>query len=986
MGNTLITADNDVLYTTDSSQNTDSLSSYEILCIDEARISQETDEESYEERNSITHQSSRNIIQISDPWERCAELEKNVAAVKRLILNPLTEEIAVIGKTKNNIKPELEIVLNENASSDSLQQECVIKSCFRDLEQVGRRAKREPPRFHSMLVDPSLHLQVSDELYGLRMSLEERSQWKFCYAYHLERFRQLHSMIVKDYQMKLEELELHRCKLERYAHNTKRDNDFIRNIVVDCNNKIDEVEKEAERVAKENQEQLEKMNRTHQANVLKFQRRLKTSYNYQKELKEQKKTIDVERLSEIASLREEIAGLKRRMEVKDINNRAYRTMAQAQLEEYITLSKIQSEELDYLRNSNDLLKQETKSLEFDVQSARWASRLQEDLASADMLSTQHRFRKEVIDKLSGDLVGKSSERIESKKTAYERLKKCTALSSQEGENSRSTPRDNVKCQDKTLQSAVKQVQKETIGTVRTKIYRNRDMMLYDNSTSVVSRDIKFIQNENTDEKETIDKVRTINSSKKEESNEEKSRRQNIDVMLLDNSGDEGTCCVEARISSFDSTISVVESTILSKHARNKSPTVVYKDEFDSLFMARDKAASSASIPPLETSSNNKSLVISDEARTTMATVEVSESGVEVSDANQIASNSHDSSVTSREEVYANPTSSANDADTQCKEFSTPFVINQQADYFLSPVIIDQREIFEFPGFSGPTRQESSDTGSTYSDFGIEVTAVVYTWDGQEKHIPLILEPSNGCNKSRFDDERGDDQFYVSSIEPSESENEMTLSISEDISKKSVESHPIIEKLDTGKTDDLTKSPESLYVTEEYQTYTSVSLKNFIEAYSDKVNYITSESAVEETTSSSTVANEESVEITRLNYETELAIGEAGKRVDGEEGEFCTQVQEARDDSNSCDITTVDEIDFFKPDARDDDSNKDCFAGKDNIISFPRETFDFSLRNQNTFEFSYSPIEFGDDENVFKSGISDKKDESNFATGPDLYEL
>mmetsp|Transcript_25814 Transcript_25814/g.39042 ORF Transcript_25814/g.39042 Transcript_25814/m.39042 type:complete len:917 (+) Transcript_25814:97-2847(+) len=916
MGNAHIVFDSDTFYDTDnSSRNSDSLSSYEILCVDETEVSQETDEESYEERDSIG-QGSRNIIQISDPCERRAELERRVSAVKRTILNPLNEEIALIDKTKNDSNTELEVVLNENLTSASSQQDCVVKSsCFRDSGQVGQKVVKEPPRLHSMLVDPSLHLQVSDEIYGMRKSLEEKTEWKFSYAYHLERFRQLHSMIVNEYQMKLEELELHRFKLERYAQNMKKDNEIIRQVVIDCNGKITQLEKDAKRVSKFNQEERERLKSEHQTNTLKLQRRLKTSLNTHLKICEGHKMTEVERLAQIASLRYEIVELRRRIEVEDKYNKSFRKMMQAKLEEYITLSNIQAEDLEHVRYDNKLLKEESKALEFDLQSEQWVSQLQEDLAAAEMLQTQYKFRKEVIGKLTGNLFSLSPDRIEAKKMAYARLQK-SVNSSEEDEtttNSKNDPSQDPK-NEEVVQRSENQVEKETIDNIM-----------------------------------TMAPAATLNNQK-----------QHLDT-------EQGV--LPPRIHSRD--IPFVKAEAFSSEKW-------YDDD--------DEGSDGCKI---------------DSSATAM--IEVSDSGIEVvTNASQVASTSDDSSFTWKEQQFPNVTRSTDDVDKTHEDSLTPIVIKEQEEksaFFIEatsinpanstdavdntgegvvgPTLINQREIFEFPGYYNDAALSGE---STYSDFGIEVAAVIYTWEGREKHMPIVLEPTNGYE--------ADDQFYISSIEASEetceSESETSLSTSEDISKRSIES-ALLEKVNTAKTDDLTKSPDSLYVTEKLQMYPSVSLGGLMGKNFEKGDYVGSDGSRDMSYSGTqaTGATEQSIEMNTLKFETELLIknNDDNEATEGVSERNAISNEVARDCDSDSVYTTVEEIDFFKPDTRDDDN--EAFTEKDNK-SAVRETFDFSLRHQNTFEFSYSPIEFEDNENPFV-GANSKIDKEGRKV-PDLFEL
>ena len=73
------------------------------------------------------------------------------------------------------------------------------------------------------LIDQSLRRQTEYELMAMAESLEMRKEWRSFYAYHLERFRQLHVAVVKQYHDKLLEVDARCRKAEESLRIAQRD-------------------------------------------------------------------------------------------------------------------------------------------------------------------------------------------------------------------------------------------------------------------------------------------------------------------------------------------------------------------------------------------------------------------------------------------------------------------------------------------------------------------------------------------------------------------------------------------------------------------------------------------------------------------------------------------------------------------------------------------------------------------------------------------
>jgi len=170
-----------------------------ILCLNETEPSMDY------QVVSKNPQGDRLSIEINDPDGRCVQLEKQLAAVQRSVVCTLQREIARI-KAKSSEKlrtseaPELEIILMPTmtmpADEDSSDEN---EEYYNEDDANWSRRNEEPPR---PLVDQSLHWQIKHELLCMRESLETSKEYRSFYAYHLERFRQMHDAVVLQYQVK----------------------------------------------------------------------------------------------------------------------------------------------------------------------------------------------------------------------------------------------------------------------------------------------------------------------------------------------------------------------------------------------------------------------------------------------------------------------------------------------------------------------------------------------------------------------------------------------------------------------------------------------------------------------------------------------------------------------------------------------------------------------------------------------------------------
>ena len=194
--------------------------------------------------------SDRLMIEIKDPLGRCVELEKQLDAVMRAIVEPLEREIARI---KNCPTEEL-------GSPEIQELEVVLMPALSILSEERNESWGEEKREFSgndsevlsdPLVDQSLRRHTERELLAMRDSLEVRKEWKSYYAYHLERFRQMHAAVVNQYHDKLIEVDQRCRRTEEELHAVNRDLTQVSQVAVERTKEVVHLEREKEQVQKE---------------------------------------------------------------------------------------------------------------------------------------------------------------------------------------------------------------------------------------------------------------------------------------------------------------------------------------------------------------------------------------------------------------------------------------------------------------------------------------------------------------------------------------------------------------------------------------------------------------------------------------------------------------------------------------------------------------------------------------------------------------
>jgi hypothetical protein len=162
---------------------------------------------------------NRLSVKIQDPLGKCIELENQLESIQRSIVQPIQHEIARLKSNRVNAIEscdiqEVEIVLLPALSdlSDHGQQPWEEDNCQKNSTTTMSSLEAETS-IPNPLLDQSLRRQTEYELESMRESLEVKKEWRLFYAFHLERFRQLHSAVVQQYHDKLVQVDAKNKKL-----------------------------------------------------------------------------------------------------------------------------------------------------------------------------------------------------------------------------------------------------------------------------------------------------------------------------------------------------------------------------------------------------------------------------------------------------------------------------------------------------------------------------------------------------------------------------------------------------------------------------------------------------------------------------------------------------------------------------------------------------------------------------------------------------
>jgi hypothetical protein len=242
-------------------------------------------------------------IEIKDPLGRCVELEQQLEAVQRAVVGPLKREIARIKNATS---------LDAPASSSEIQElEIIIMPTLSIISDDNKDSDEVIPSLHQgdnedevilpdPLVDQSLRRQTEHELLAMAESLEMKQEWRSFYAYHLERFRQLHIAVVKQYHDKLLEVDARCHKTEESLRIAQRDLVHSRRAMADCSKGVVQVEKEKSNLRKEletckqeSAKRLLKLGKEHKLTKSNLEGELKVALEEIDEMEKQVKKLEV---------------------------------------------------------------------------------------------------------------------------------------------------------------------------------------------------------------------------------------------------------------------------------------------------------------------------------------------------------------------------------------------------------------------------------------------------------------------------------------------------------------------------------------------------------------------------------------------------------------------------------------------------------------------------------------------------------------------
>lgn len=180
-------------------------------------------------------------VEITDLKGRRVLLERQVAALQRAVLEPLEKELTELidGESLKKIasteEQELEIVLQASLSMVGTEEVCeFLQSEGQDIAAIIPLRKSAS----SALVDPGLRFQLEGELSAMHKSLEKKEGRSFSYAYHLERFRQIFILTMKQYDGKLVDLDYQRKIAEENVRVAGHDAETNRMIVANCSERV----------------------------------------------------------------------------------------------------------------------------------------------------------------------------------------------------------------------------------------------------------------------------------------------------------------------------------------------------------------------------------------------------------------------------------------------------------------------------------------------------------------------------------------------------------------------------------------------------------------------------------------------------------------------------------------------------------------------------------------------------------------------------